>query len=204
MKHSRINGIFGLLAILIISSLLLACSDSLAPIATAHRVSYQPKVQAVEHWRSMANEVAERMLMAIEDRADLQGRPIFVVSPNNRPFTVAFYNLLRSELVSRGLQISYNREPESVMLEYTVQVVPFDSERFQMLMENMRSMYGESGVIPSNHDLVVNARMFFQNRFVMHTSAVRYISDLDLPLYVDPQVNDPMAESDRNIRVINR
>jgi hypothetical protein len=38
---------------------------------------------------------------------------------------------------------------------------------------------------------------------VLHTSAVRYINDADLPLYLDPQLADPKAESIRNIRIVS-
>jgi hypothetical protein len=204
MKLSRINSLLALLAVLTCSFLLLACSENMAPVAVGYNKSYQPKIQAVEHWRSLAGDVADRVLVAIEDRPDLREKPIFVSLPNNRAFSVAFYNLLRTELVSRGLQVAHNRETQGIVVEYAVQAVLFDSARFGAVMDSMGIYRDGDGITPSNNELIVNARMFFQNRFVLHVSAVRYINDADLPLYFDPQAADPMAESSRNVRMINR
>jgi hypothetical protein len=204
MKKSRIHNATALVAAVILSSLLLACSESQAPLAVGYIPGYQPKIQAVEHWRAIADDVANRVLLALQDRPDLREKHIFLASPNNRPFSVAFFHLLRSELVSRGLQLSYNREPQSVVMEYAVQSVLFDNSRFGTAMDSFGNSQGESGISPSNNELIVNVRMFYQNRFVIHASVVRYINDIDLPMYLDPQIADPMAESTRNIRVINR
>jgi hypothetical protein len=203
MKRSRISSLLALLAILTSSFLLLACSENAAPVALGFNKSYQPKIQAAEHWRSIAADVADRVLFAVMDRPDLQGKPLFVALPNNRPFSVAFYHLLRTELVSRGLQLSYSREPQAVAVEYAVQTVLFDSSRFGATMDSMGISSGNSGIAPSNNEIIVNARMFFQNRFVLHASAARYINDADLPLYLDPQLADPLAESTRNIRIVS-
>jgi hypothetical protein len=204
MKLSRINSLLALLVILTCSFLLLACSEQMAPVAVGYKKSYQPKIQAVAHWRSLADDVADRVLMALEDRADLRGKPVFVALPNNRAFSVAFYNLLRTELVSRGIQVSHRREAQDIVVEYAVQAVLFDSARFGTAMDSMGIYQDDSGITPSDNELIVNARMFFQNRFVLHASAVRYINDADLPLYFDPQIADPLAESSRNIRMISK
>lgn len=168
-----------------------------APAAVEHPLVGQYVDQAAEHWRDMASEVADRVLKAYRDRSDLMDRPIYLPEPNNRPFTVAFYHLLRSELVSRGLQVSYKQEPRSTVLEYTVQTVPFDSSRHAQAKKY-------SKVTPSKHEIILNARLHYRNRFVMHASAVRYINDADLALYVDPQASDPMASGSRNIRITRK
>ena len=168
------------------------------PLPEDHRAYAQLMEQAADHWRDMATEVAQRVYKAYEDRDDLLEVPIFVAPPNNRPFTVAFYHLLRTELVSRGLQVSYNREPYSVLLEYSVQTVPFDPERFKRYAPRQGLAEG------SNHELIVNARLFFRNRFVMHCASIRYINDADLALYIDPQNHDPLAESLRAVRITRK
>ncbi|MDR2893657.1 MAG: hypothetical protein LBV80_11375 [Deltaproteobacteria bacterium] len=204
MKKINLKTRLGLLLSLALLTLLLGCEASPIPVAANHDAHLQLKVQASEHWRDIASEVAERVLKAINDRPDLNGRPIFIASPNNRPFTVAFYNLLRSELVSRGLQVSYSKEPGGINLEYTVQTVHFDSGRRSdstpLIGIDDKNRYNS----PSNNEIIVNARLFHLNRFVVHCSAIRYINDDDWPLYMDPQVADPLAESSRNIRVTNR
>lgn len=163
-------------------------SRSPAPVEQQNIAYNQLQAQAVDHWRDIASEVAARIYKGVTDRPDIMGRPLYIAPPNNQPFSVAFYNLLRSELVSRGLQVSYEREPYSVFIEHTAQLVPFDDSR---------------GNVPE-HELVVNARMHYNNRFVMHCSAVRYINDADVALYADPQVADPFATSRRNIRITKK
>jgi hypothetical protein len=167
-----------------------------APMPADHKAFSQLTVQAAEHWRDLAAEVAVRVYKAYSDRLDLLEHPLYIAAPNNRPFSVAFYNLLRAELISRGLQVSYKKEAYSVLLEYAAQTVPFDPSRF----ERMWPAEGDG----SNHELIVNARMFYHNRFVMHCAAIRYINDKDLALYIDPQIADPLAESTRNIRITGK
>ncbi|MCL1915536.1 MAG: hypothetical protein FWG17_02320 [Desulfovibrionaceae bacterium] len=168
------------------------------PLPEDHQAFAQLTAQAAEHWRDMAVDVAERVYKAYADRDDLLEYPLYVAVPNNRPFTVAFYNFLRAELVSRGLQVSHSREAGSILLEYAVQTVPFDPSRFARYSPD-----GERGP-GSNHEVVVQARMFHRNRFIMHCASVRYINDADLDLYKDPQAHDPLAESLRNVRIIRK
>lgn len=212
----RITCILTVLQLLVFSSLMMGCSGSAPePAAGEHAESAtrftspapvpanstgyaQITAQASEHWRDMAVYVAVRVYKAYEDRNDLLERPIYVAQPNNRPFTVAFYHLLRTELVSRGLQVSYNKEPGSVILEYSVQTVPFDPSRFD------NSAYYEGDGMSSDHEVIVNSRLSYRNRFVMHCSSIRYINDSDLALYADPQVADPMADSTRSIRITGK
>ncbi|MDR2050687.1 MAG: hypothetical protein LBQ63_02815 [Deltaproteobacteria bacterium] len=176
-----------------------------APVPADHGAYSQLTMQAAEHWRSMAIEVAAKIYKAYEDREDILEFPLYVAPPNNRPFTVAFYNLLRTELVSRGVQISSALEPRSALLEYAVQSVPFDPGRFR---ENFQLSSGGADWSgkgrASNHEIIVNARMFYRNRFIMHYSGIRYINDADLGLYKDPQAADPLAESRRNIRITTK
>lgn len=168
-----------------------------APAAVEHPLFGQYVDQAAEHWRDMASEVADRVLKAYRDRSDLMDRPIYLPEPNNRPFSVAFYHLLRSELVSRGLQLSYKQEPRSTVLEYSVQTLAFDASRHDKAKKY-------SKVTPPKHEIILNARLHYCNRFVMHASAVRYINDADLAMYIDPQGYDPMASGNRNIRIIRK
>lgn len=168
---------------------------STAPVAANHLAHSQLVVQAGEHWRDLASDIGARVLKAYEDRSDLLDRPLYLPPPNNRPFSVAFYQLLRSELVSRGLQVSYLKEARSVVLEYSVQTVPFDSAR-----RNEPGRFAEEGAA-SDSEIIVSARMFYRNRFVMHASSVRYINEADLALYLDPQSFDPLAASSRSIRI---
>ncbi|MDR2504266.1 MAG: hypothetical protein LBD82_07815 [Deltaproteobacteria bacterium] len=175
-----------------------ASRTSSAPALEDPPAFAQLRAQAADHWRDMAVEVAQRVYKAYAERDDLLARPIYLAMPNNRPFTVAFYNLLRTELVSRGMQISYSKEPRGGLLEYFVQTVPFDDRRFNRVLSHLGEERG------SNHEIIVNARLSYNNRFVMHCSSIRYINDADLRLYADPQAADPLAESSRRVSITEK
>lgn len=196
MKHAGIISLtlFSLIHLMMVTGC--GPSTSPAPVAQYPTAYGQLISQATEHWRDMAADVADRVFKASIDRPDVLARPIYIAQPNDRPFTVAFYNFLRTELVSRGMQVSYNKEPNSAVLEYTVQRVTFDDGRF----DNYSACCPDG----SNTEIVVNARLVYNNRFVAHASASRYINDADILLYVDPQVSDPSAESQRNIKVVKK
>lgn len=176
--------------------------SSPVPLPKDYGLHYQLTVQAAEHWRGMAVDVAAQVYRAYAERPDLLPHPIFVARPNNRPFSVAFYNFLRSELVARGLQVAYTPEHNAASLEYAVQSARFDPGRFERgYFGGAREIYGAWEGRASDNEIVLNARLLHNGRFVLHCSAIRYINDEDLPLYEDPQAFDPLAESRRNIKI---
>ena len=95
-----------------------SCGSQL-PIATTFPSSTQRKMQAAQHWDVLASEVADRVEVAFVDRPDLAGRPIFVPQKGASPFAAAFHELLISQLVFRGMQVSVAQE-DSLVLDYSV------------------------------------------------------------------------------------
>jgi hypothetical protein len=119
-----------------------------------------------------------------------------VAAPNSRPFDLALYQFLKTELVSRAVQVSETREPETIRMEYLVQTVRHDPSRFGGAI----GRYGAA----SEHEIVVNVSMSYHNRYVLHLSYIRYINDADWPLYISPAAQEPAAGRERSVRVINR
>lgn len=199
-----------LLTMLALIVFLAGCSRSHVPVPGKPTAFRQEKAQAVEHWRDIAVDVAERIRNALVERDDLLTKPLYITPPNSRPFMLAFHELLTTELVSRAIQVAQAREADSVLVEYDVTTVLFHSSRFNRgvysHLVDMGLAIGNvfSGAGGSDHEIVVNVRMSHNNRYVTHLSYIRYINDKDWPLYISPDSMGPGGGESRAIRVTNR
>lgn len=189
---------------------LAGCSRSHVPVPEKPVAYTQEKAQAAEHWRDIAVDVAEKVRDALVERTDLTTKPVYVVAPNSRPFMLSFNQLLRSELVSRAIQVSERRESDTVQIEYDVITVHHDSSRFSSgvysILADMGIGLGRlfSGSSGSDNEIIVNVRMAYDNRYVVHRSYVRYINDADWELYLSPESFEPSSGGNRTIRVTNK
>lgn len=186
----HVTSLLGLLTILVLAVLFAGCSTAVPPLVNPGAYA-QERVQAADHWRNMAEDTARSVVHALEERRDLIARPLYIQPPNGRTFSVAFYSLTRSELVSRAVQISETLEPDTLRLEYDVQTVVHDSSRS-----------GSAGA--GRHEIVVNVRMAHNNRYVLHRSYLHYINEADWPLYISPESLAPDAGRTRALRVTTR
>lgn len=207
MKRHYPIFLFSLL-MLALAALASGCSKNM-PLATNPPVHSQEKIQAVEHWDALAEKVATRVRTAIGQRTDLINRPIYVHPPNDVPFSVAFYKLLRTRLVSKGLQVSDNREADSVTINYSVQAVLHDSTTdwtpsLAAMGIGVVNIITGSYTTRSNYEIVINADMLFRNRYVMQVSTICYIDDDDWALYISPESFDPSGAQTRTVRLVNR
>lgn len=185
------------------------------PVATTYEAEPQYKMQSAGHWQVLASDVADRIFKAIEDRDDLLMKPLYMEPPNSRPFSLGFYKLLTSELVSRGIQVSLERENDVVDVEYDVLAV-LHNDRMQRppigtftaistgvsaaralnsMAEWIPAAIGAgvladlaSGAVTStsNREVLISVSMSYNNRYVVHTSSVYYINDPDYEQFVDP------------------
>lgn len=199
-----------LLTMLALIVFLAGCSRSHVPVPEKPVAYSQERVQAADHWRDIAVDVAEKIRDALVARDDLLTKPLYIAPPNSRPFMLAFHELLKTELVSRAIQVAQVREADSVLVDYDVTTVLHDSSRFSRgvysHIADMGVAIGNifSGTGASDHEIVVNARMSYNNRYVTHLSYIRYINDEDWPLYISPDSMTPGSGGSRAIRVTNR
>jgi len=186
------------------------------PVATTYEAEPQYKMQSAGHWQVLASDVADRILKAIEDRDDLLMKPLYLEPPNSRPFSLGFYKLLTSELVSRGMQVSLERESDVVDVDYDVLAV-LHNDRMQRPpigtfttigagVSAARALNSMAEWIPaaigagvladlaggaitssSNREVLISVSMSYNNRYVVHTSSVYYINDPDFEQFVDPE-----------------
>ena len=187
---------------------LTACSRN-RPLATNPPVYEQQKLQAVDHWDNVADTVATRVQKSLSDRRDLINKPIFVQPPNDRPFSMAFYNLLRTRLVSKGMQVVDHREADALVLNYSVQTVLHDSSTdwtpsLAAMGIGLVNMVTGSYTSRSEHEIIINSELLHKNRYVMHLSTVCYINDDEWPMYISPESFDPNGSQTRTVRLVSR
>ena len=208
MKRRHTVIFLSLLASLALAGALTGCSKS-RPLATNPPLYTQEKLQAVDHWDNVANTVAMRVQKSLEDRRDLINKPIYVQLPDDRPFSMAFYNLLRTRLVSKGMQVSDKPEPDSLTLNYNVQTVLHESgaswtPSLASMGIGIVNMVSGSYTSRSDHEIIVNTSMLYKNRYVMHLSTVCYIDDDEWPMYISPESFDPSGARSRTVRLVDR
>ncbi len=212
MNLFRIRSLLGLLTVLAVGVFFVGCTTSRVPVPENPRAYVQEKAQAADHWREIAIDVAGRVRQALLERDDLIARPLYVAPPNSRPFMLAFHQLLKTEIVSRAMQVSEQRESDSIQIEYDVLTVFHDPSRmnggvYSRLADMglaIGSIVGAGHPSGSDHEIVVNVRMSYRNRYVLHLSYIRYINDADWPLYLSPEALEPGSGKPRTVRVINR
>lgn len=116
-------------------------------------------INRVRSWQPIASDVAASVRKALEDRPDLMDKPIFIPPPSAGPFSMVFFNLLKTELVSRGLQVANSPEANNVDLNFSLYRVRNDSSTRRPF------------------DVVIVARMLYHNRYVMYKSGVYFIPE---------------------------
>ncbi len=183
MKLLRVRGLLGLLTALAVSVFLAGCAASVPPSATPDSYD-QEKAQAVEHWRVFAEDMAENVRLALLERHDLVDKPIYVQPPNASPFLRTMHELLKTEIVSRGIPVTELPEADTVVVGYDVILVKHDPAA-PADSYGKRSFPDGSGI--SRHEAVVNISMRHRNRYVLHLSYIRYINDADWMLYTWPE-----------------
>ena len=207
MKFLPRIGTYGLAAMLLLSSLAAGCSSS-APYSP-QRGSYQvERIDTVDHWDNMARLIADRVVSVYNERNDLLTRPIFVQQPTGMQFSTTFHELLRSSLVSRGLRVSEMQEADSPLLEYDVQLIRH-RDRERVLGSSFDT--GREGEVfrspasrRSQHEIVVTARLLYNNHFAMHLSLVCFIDDTTWALYAADADELARGQGLRRVHIVPR
>lgn len=201
MKTMVFSRLTILCAMVILLGGLWGCAQTTIPLATAPPLYEQYKLQSADHWDTVAEGVATRIQKTLEDRPDLIGKPLYITPPNNGIFTRTFASLLRSRLVSKGMQVSEFSEPDALVIQYNAQTVLHDSGRgdYGIGLANLGitavGAFVGGYTSTSDHEVVINTYMVHRNRYVMSLSQVCYIHDKDWNLYFDPAMLRRKTES---------
>lgn len=141
----RIYAIFAIITLLA-AFVLLGCSAPKQPEPKLPPPTTAQKKEArASSWKGLAIDVAKEVQGAMLQREDLMNLPIFVRPPLDTTFSQAFTPLLQSALVSYGLKVSVRQE-DALLLDYSVQ-----------------------------DEVILNASLRYNNRYVMHSSHVAYL-----------------------------
>lgn len=88
---------------------------SQVPVPVAYPLSTQQKMQAMHHWRVLAEDVACRISDYLELSVFERHYPIYVAPGGTTPFEKAFYDLLITKLVERGAFVSRHKSGAMVL-----------------------------------------------------------------------------------------
>ncbi len=183
MTGKNIHYSLFLLIALALTVILAACSAPRSPGDENRKVYPATSLDGAYDWDYLAADMAERVKKALWDRPDLLPRSIYISQLDSRPFSLAFRNLLKSELVSRGLLVAEVKDPDSVTLDYNIQDVKLDGA----------------------HEVLVNSYLAHANRYVVHTTVIGRISDAEWDMYASGgAAGDAFAGSTRRVHITNR
>ncbi len=76
------------------------------PVPTDHALKTQQKMQAVQHWELLAEDVDCKIDDYLESQHNLPGEDMYLVPGGNTPFEKTFYDLLLTQLVDKGVPVS--------------------------------------------------------------------------------------------------
>ena len=94
-----------------------------APVPVYHRMSTQKQMQAVDHWKLLAQDVALQIKAVADNHEICEGcKPIYIAPSGTSVFKKAMHDLFTTELVNLGLCITRD-EYANLVLDYDIQVV---------------------------------------------------------------------------------
>ena len=120
---------------IILLLVLAGCTHRPIPLATSYPLTTQHKMQAAHHWDVLAEDVASRL----QDTINLTFpqntiKPAihirFTSDMERTPFHKAFHNLLRNQLVRRGMNVVTSTDySDTLILDYDMQVLYHEDRR---------------------------------------------------------------------------
>lgn len=221
-----------LFAVVLLSAVIFAGGCySRTPMAVNHPITTQPMIRTAQHWELLAEDVAARVQKAVTDREDLIAVPVHVQPAGQSDFAVAFRDLLISQMVSRGMQVSVEEE-DTLTLEYKVLTLTRRGALLDKLPPGSFTALG-GGILAANSfghidnwlvagmaaglviditrsyfagfpdsEVVVTTTLARNNRYVMHHSGIYYIPDDDQNRYREHRQQEPWKGS--TLRIVDR
>ena len=150
----------------------------------------QPVLDSISEWHVLAARMADRVKAAMAYRGDIIAKPIFVQPTSSRAFAQGMTQMLNSELVSRGLQVTLNQTPDTLLLEFNAAVVPT----------------ADREVDCSYREMLVVMSLWYGNRQVLHTTSSYLVREDELANYVHPDESGfvPPHFQERNVHLVGK
>jgi len=179
------------IALLLALAFIAACAQ--VPKQSSYPTSYQEKMQASEHWRVLAADIAKRVKLAIDPSATENTRikdKIFISDTDTTTFGKAMRSFLASELYNQGMVPSSN--PQSpYLIRWKVQEVYHVADRtnhtglFVKLLDGFQdALLGKSDDYKKPHsEVIISYELLKNGDGILHGSQVYYVNDVDTGHY---------------------
>ena len=152
---------------IVVASLSGCAMQPQVPIPINHAISYQEELRASRHWDLLAADVAEQIKASI---ASTGNRTVYVDDPAARTdFNRAFQNLLVTQLLNKGLNVSSSRA-NAVSVSFDTQLVVHRSAAY-------------AGPAPQT-EVIVTTSLSDGPRFLTRRTSIYYIPAPDAALFL--------------------
>ncbi len=137
---------------------------------SAHPERPQKKMQSMQHWSMLAEDIASKVEEFVQqrERLDLQS-PIYVAAAGTTPFEKGFYDLLLTKMVNKGMQVSRDKN-NSLVLSFDLEMLRHSD--FRAGEEDEKSYSINETVL----EILVNTSLTRNENYVMRDSAIYFIN----------------------------
>jgi len=111
---------------ILIMILLFGCSS--VPPATKFHTGPQKKMQAAKHWDILANDVAKKIKVVIDNNPELLSRTVYLDTDDNSPFGETFKEMLKINLFNVGLTLADNPD-NAIHFNYKTKILHYNADR---------------------------------------------------------------------------
>lgn len=92
------------------------------PVPTAYPLNTQQKMQAMYHWKVLAEDIACRVYEVLERKVVERQFPVYVAPSGTTPFAKSFHALLLTSLVEKNIAVS-NSFDNALILSFAIDMV---------------------------------------------------------------------------------
>jgi len=180
---------------LVLAAAVVACAGckTNAPMVENHTLTFQKKLQAVQHWKVLSSELVARL----EQNGQFSGRSVYVdMLGEDTEFSQAFGKLLVAALSERGFKIVSVESAAEVKLLVGNQVI-FHGRRYgsgfnatsavgALALGVRNAVAGDNSGSPgqTRGELLVTSWVHHRNRVLYCDNQIAYITTKDAPLYL--------------------
>ncbi len=194
---------------------------SQVPVPTGFYLKTQQKLQAVQHWKSLASDVAEKIHNRLDKKNTILNKSIYVAPSGNTPFEQGFRKLLISQLVKEGLNVT-PKNKDQMLLSFEVETFKHQDRlkttkygTYTTLLPGMSTKKLENSAEANKikgdprknmeagkyilelpqREIMITTSLMYQGEFLARDSSVFYINDKEWWHY-----NKRKKENDYNVK----
>jgi len=154
-------------------------ATSAVPVPSAYPMTGQQKMQAVHHWRVLAQNTADIIRANVTKNFPEYQEAIYVAPAGITPFDKAFNDLLITSLVEKGLVVTHNYQ-NPLVLSFDTQIIP----------HNRGGEVDKAGL--PDKEVMVTLSLMYKGSYMMRHSSIYYIDNPEWWHYAQKaQVQDP-------------